>query len=132
MTSQLIQKARETLEKMKKVHKEFECNGANNGKGCYECFCEDQNCRNAPKEYNQAISDVQSLLPQIITGVIEEIEKKVEERYPESFATREVGDHREFMRGKRFPEYVTILLGEEKEAVEWFLSILKEVVKESN
>ena len=37
---------------------EFECNGAFNGKGCYEDFCEDQNCRNAPKEYNQAIADV--------------------------------------------------------------------------
>lgn len=45
------------IEKSKKVHREFECNGAYNGKGCYEDWCEDQNCRNAPKEYNQALSD---------------------------------------------------------------------------
>ena len=42
------------VEGMKKYHKEFECKGANNGRGCYETFCEDQNCRNAPKEFNSA------------------------------------------------------------------------------
>lgn len=46
------------IEGLSKYHKEFECNGANNGKGCYEMFCEDQECRNAPKEYNSALSDL--------------------------------------------------------------------------
>lgn len=52
----------EEVEKMKKYHREFECNGAFNGKGCYESWCEDQECRNAPKEYNQAITDVLQIL----------------------------------------------------------------------
>lgn len=47
---------------LKKYHKEFECNGANNGRGCYEDFCEDQECRNAPKEYNQALADFANLI----------------------------------------------------------------------
>ncbi len=50
------------IENMKKYHKEFECNGANNGKGCYETFCEDQNCINASREHNQALSSILSLL----------------------------------------------------------------------
>ena len=50
------------VEGLRKVHHEFECNGAHNGKGCYECWCDDQNCRNAPKEYNQAIDEVLKLL----------------------------------------------------------------------
>jgi len=45
------------LEGERKWHKEFECNGANNGKGCFETFCEDQNCRNAPNGHNNAIND---------------------------------------------------------------------------
>lgn len=57
LTSQKA-KFKEVVEGMEKYHKEFECNGANNGKGCYETFCEDQNCRNAPKDYNQALQDV--------------------------------------------------------------------------
>lgn len=56
------QELRENIEGMRKYHREFECNGANNGKGCYETWCEDQNCRNAPKEYNQALSDILNLL----------------------------------------------------------------------
>ena len=60
--SQLLKSLVEEVGGMKKYHKEFECNGANNGKGCYETFCEDQNCRNAPKEYNQALQDVIKLL----------------------------------------------------------------------
>jgi hypothetical protein len=45
-----------------KYHKEFECNGANNGKGCYEDWCEDQNCRNAPKEWNEALDKVLQII----------------------------------------------------------------------
>ncbi len=58
----LIEAVKEMVEGRKKYHKEFECNGAHNGKGCYETFCEDQNCRNAPKEYNQALTDLLSEL----------------------------------------------------------------------
>jgi hypothetical protein len=63
--NQLIQKAVETLEKMK---------SQNTKKPDWdsETSREDVYCR--------AISDIQSLLPQIITGVIEEIEKEVRER----------------------------------------------------
>lgn len=62
--SNFISKAelRERIEWMKKYHKEFECKGAYGGRGCYETFCEDQNCKNAPKEYNQALKDVLNLL----------------------------------------------------------------------
>lgn len=56
------------VEGMKKYHKEFECSGANNGKGCYETFCEDQNCRNAPKEYNQALLDIATSLRKRLDG----------------------------------------------------------------
>jgi len=56
----------EKVEGMKKYHKEFECNGANNGKGCYETFCEDQNCRNAPKEYNSALTDISNIIKTLI------------------------------------------------------------------
>lgn len=56
----------EKVERMKKYHKEFECNGANNGKGCYETFCEDQNCRNAPKEYNSALTDISNIIKTLI------------------------------------------------------------------
>jgi len=52
----------EEVEKMRKYHKEFECNGAHNGKGCFEDFCEDQNCKNAPKEYNQALTDIINII----------------------------------------------------------------------
>lgn len=35
-----------------KYHKEFECNF-----GTHESFCENQDCPNAPKEYNQGVQD---------------------------------------------------------------------------
>lgn len=57
-TKKTLEAIREEIEKKRKYHKEFECNGAHNGKGCYETFCEDQECRNAPKEYNQALDDL--------------------------------------------------------------------------
>ena len=57
----------ERLEKEKKYHKEFECNGANNGKGCYETFCEDQDCRNAPKEHNSTLSSAQAIIKEFIS-----------------------------------------------------------------
>jgi hypothetical protein len=60
--SQREKEIAEDVNKLKKYHKEFECNGAHNGRGCYESWCEDQECRNAPKEYNQAITDVLSIL----------------------------------------------------------------------
>lgn len=62
----LIRAEIEEIEGMKKVHKEFECNGANNGRGCYETFCEDQDCRNAPKEWNSALTAVQERLKSYI------------------------------------------------------------------
>lgn len=52
----------ERLEWLKKVHKEFECNGAHGGRGCFESWCEDQDCRNAPKEHNKAITEAQELI----------------------------------------------------------------------
>lgn len=53
---------RKEVEKKRKYHKEFECNGAFNGRGCYESWCEDQDCRNAPKEYNSALDEVLLLM----------------------------------------------------------------------
>lgn len=55
----------EREEKDRKWHKEFECNAAFNGKGCFETFCEDQNCRNAPKEWNQSKDSTISHLKEI-------------------------------------------------------------------
>jgi len=52
----------EAVEGLKKYHKEFECNGAHKGKGCYESWCEDQDCRNAPKEYNKALQDAVNII----------------------------------------------------------------------
>lgn len=46
----------------KKYHKEFECNGAFGGHGCFEMFCEDQECRNAPKEYNACRTEIETAL----------------------------------------------------------------------
>src|SRR3990167_1421306 len=60
--STLISKQIEAIEKSKKWHKEFECSGAHDGKGCYEAFCEDQNCRNAPKEYNAGLDTAITIL----------------------------------------------------------------------
>jgi len=66
MTEEIISKYQaELIEKvrgLKKYHKEFECNGAFNGRGCYESWCEDQTCRNAPKEHNEAIEQVIALI----------------------------------------------------------------------
>jgi len=52
----------EKVEGMKKEHREFECNGANNGKGCYEDWCNIETCTSKDaiecKTYNQAIEDL--------------------------------------------------------------------------
>jgi len=53
----------------RKIHKEFECNGAHNGKGCYESWCEDQNCRNAPKEWNLALDQENEKDRELITFI---------------------------------------------------------------
>lgn len=46
---------------MRKIHKEFECNGAHNGKGCYENWCDMKTCISKDalhcKSYNQAIDE---------------------------------------------------------------------------
>jgi len=54
------------MEEMRKYHREFECNGANSGRGCHEDWCEDQKCRNAPKEYNQALDDLKPIITNLL------------------------------------------------------------------
>lgn len=96
MTSQLIQKAVETLEKMKD-------DGINSDTGLpnYSEFN-----KGMVIGRNTTIDDIQSLLPQIITGVIEEIEEQAE-----------------YFRGNLATERLNT-------EYEDFLASLKEVVKE--
>lgn len=46
---------------VRKIHREFECNGAHNGKGCYENWCDMKTCISKDalhcKSYNQAIDE---------------------------------------------------------------------------
>jgi len=60
----------EVLEGMRKVHREFECNGAHGGKGCYEDWCDMKTCTSADalacKEFNKALDNA-------ITKIKEEV-----------------------------------------------------------
>lgn len=63
---QTLQEIRKEIGGMKQVHREFECNGANNGKGCYETWCDFETCiaKDAMccKGHNEAIDKVLALI----------------------------------------------------------------------
>lgn len=54
------------VEGRKKTHRVFECNGAHGGKGCFESWCEDQNCRSQDavevRAHNAALDEVLALI----------------------------------------------------------------------
>lgn len=61
LTLNLLEAERERWGSMRKVHRVFECNGAHNGRGCYETWCDMENCNSKEaiefRIYNQAIDD---------------------------------------------------------------------------
>lgn len=54
------------LEGMKRQHREFECNGANNGRGCFESWCDMAVCVSqealACRNYNAALNEAIALI----------------------------------------------------------------------
>jgi hypothetical protein len=60
----------EKLELMKKIHREFECNGANKGKGCYETWCEMETCISQDalicKTINSSMNAAQSIVKEVL------------------------------------------------------------------
>ena len=63
----------------KKEHREFECNGAHNGKGCYEDWCDVETCISKDamtcKGFNQALSQINTSLiaDEVLKVVVEKI-----------------------------------------------------------
>ena len=118
MTSQLIQKAVETLEKEKtdsRVQTRLDVDSTERVQG-----------------YNIGITRAQSLLPQIITGVIEEIEK-IAERTLEEMKDPKITYDKDVDITETPDEMWTEMTGIKKgweAGLRVFLSSLKEVVKE--
>lgn len=71
LTSSLLHQEIQELEGMKKEHREFECNGAHGGKGCYESWCHIDTCTSKDamhcKSYNQALTDLITKKKQLIS-----------------------------------------------------------------
>lgn len=67
----------------KKEHREFECNGAHNGKGCYEDWCDVETCISKDamtcKGFNQALSQINTSLiaDEVLKVVVEKITKDI-------------------------------------------------------
>ena len=118
MTSQLIQKAVETLEKEKtdsRVQTRLDVDSTERVQG-----------------YNIGITRAQSLLPQIITGVIEEIEK-IAERTLEEMKDPKITYDKDVDITETPDEMWTEMTGIKKgweAGLRVFLASLKEVVKE--
>ena len=55
-----------------KVHRNFECNGAHNGKGCYEDWCEMETCNSEEaiefKSFNSALAEKITLEQKYLTN----------------------------------------------------------------
>jgi hypothetical protein len=70
------------IEEMRKVHREFECNGAYDGKGCYEDWCDIKTCTSkdavACKTYNQALDDVLAILPSHLEALKKEVGEEID------------------------------------------------------